>query len=164
MHILDLVTWRQLRVALLLVSLVGLISVAVMKAPKDCKEDLDCFQEKSIACKPTLAKGNVEGNIYLFKVRGQKEPQTCIVTALLTLPSPQAPVPARQALQNKGMVCEIPTELLIDYKITQVPDLITYCTGPLKEALQAITIENMYEQIVKNLSEVIKDARGGFVF
>ena len=164
MHILDFITWRQLRLALLLFSLVGLITVAVMKAPKDCKEDLTCFQEKAVECQPTIVKGNVDGNIYLFKMRGQKNPQTCIITALLLLPRPQTPALAREALQNKGMVCEVTLELLEKYHITEVPDLILYCTGPLKEAWQAVTIENMNEQIVQNLSEIVKDARGGFVF
>ncbi len=164
MRILNFVTWRQLRLALLLVSLVGLISVAITKAPQDCKENLDCFQKKTIECQPAIVKGSVGENKYQFKVRGEKDLQTCIITIFLIQPDPQLSLPARQVLQNKGMVCEIPNELLVGYKITEVPNHLLYCTGPLKEALQAITIENMNNQIVKNLSDIIKDARGGFVY
>ncbi len=155
--------FKSLRFPLLLLCLVLIATLSITQLPTNCGKDEQCFQDKAFECKLAKLSTHISGNKYTFTIQGQTN-NKCVVTAKLEKTNEQTQFAVKQALEGKAMVCEMPKELLQEKYITHIPDLMNYCTGPLKEALQTITIENMYEQVVRNLSTVIRDLRGGFVF
>ena len=155
--------FKDLKVSLLILCIIAICILSIVRMPTNCHDDVDCFQEKAIKCSPAKLTTDAGGNIYQYRIKAEKDDK-CVITTTMLKASAQTPKTTRNILEGKGMVCELPQDVLENQDINEVPALMNYCTGPLKEALQAITIENMYEQVVKNLSDIIRDARGGFVF
>lgn len=57
----------------------------------------------------------------------------------------------KKALEGKGMLCELQKSVLAEKPLSQFNDLNDYCTGPLKEKMLEINLENLYGLVVKQL-------------
>jgi len=62
-----------------------------------------------------------------------------------------------RALEGKEMTCNIPMTKAREVSFDKMPDILNYCTGPLKEAVYEQVISNMYALIIKNLGPIVKE-------
>lgn len=154
---------KVLRLPAFILCIVLIIALSIAQLPKNCGNDEQCFQEQAKSCAPAKVTATAEGNKYTYLLQANGK-DTCIIIVNLEQTSDKTSPQIKEIIEGKGMVCEVPKEMLQEKYITHIEGLANYCTGPLRESLQAITIENMYDQVVKNLSTVLSDLSGGFTF
>lgn len=92
------------------------------------------------------------GDQFYYEIQGSKA-DSCVMTIYLMKSNEQTPLEVKKFMEGKGMICEIPkTEL--QKPISEIKNINNYCTGPLKEALLQITVENLYDIVTKNIGPV----------
>jgi hypothetical protein len=124
--------------------------------PKDCKVDKLCFNEKFSKCKPAKFTEIKDNNLYEYRVFGVKNKECVFESKLLRL-EPGADVTVKALLENKAMNCKIPVNTI--KKLEDVDNLVTYCTGPLKEAIYTLLVKRMYGGIIRNLNQIVEETR-----
>jgi hypothetical protein len=141
----------QKKVVLLVFLLICLSILFFISRPKNCGEDITCFDNSAGRCsKAKVATVYSDMHNYEYEILGKKD-ENCIIQATLLKASPDISVELRKVLEGKSMLCAIPKEMLKEKSITKVEHIIDYCNGLLKETFLQITIDEMYNLIVKNL-------------
>ncbi|MBS3167690.1 hypothetical protein J4216_01040 [Candidatus Woesearchaeota archaeon] len=144
-------------IALVLV-LVAIVIVFLLTLPKDCKNNEACFNEKAYKCSKAAVITTNELDTYRYEILGKKS-NSCIIKITMLEVSNTKPVEFKQALEGRSMKCAIPQNLLLGSSIKEIKNVNDYCTGPLKEAILEITIEKLYEIIVKNIGTLATEFR-----
>lgn len=125
-------------------------------SPKDCKIDADCFNKRFENCKSVKYTQIKDNNLYEYKVIG-KEGKECKFEAKLLRLEPGADVTVKALLENKDMKCKIP---LKTYKsLDEIENMVTFCTGPLKESIYTLLVKRMYGSIIQNLGKIVEETR-----
>jgi hypothetical protein len=125
---------------------------------EDCEQDKVCFDEKAKACQPaelTLVKNN---NVYLYWV-GNSLGKACEIHIQLLQVEAGASPEFRQTVEGKEMVCKVPKEQLAVRNIDDIENFMQYCHGELKEGLYELIILRMQENIIEQLSDLVKKAK-----
>lgn len=138
------------KVIVVILLLIAMGITLFLNYSKDCNKDEGCFNKYLSTCSKAKATLYVGENEQLFEILGSKQ-QSCMILTKITLVDGKATPEVKKFLEGKGMVCDIPKTVLAKNKISEVSSFGDYCTGPLKEALLQITVEKLYEIIVKNL-------------
>ena len=123
----------------------------------NCDYDLTCFNEAALQCKPALVNIIQEGNTFEYTVDGIED-DNCILSITVTEVNKETSEETIAALEGKSMKCSIPLETNI-IEIQENSDIMTYCTGPLKEAMYEIIIQRMYGVIAQNMGSIISEAK-----
>ena len=123
----------------------------------NCDYDLTCFNEAALQCKPALVNIIQEGNTFEYTVDGIED-DNCILSITVTEVNKETSEETIAALEGKSMKCAIPLETNI-IEIQENSDIMTYCTGPLKEAMYEIIIQRMYGVIAQNMGSIISEAK-----
>lgn len=144
---------NQKKVIAFLLVLAALILIVLLGTANNCKEDKECFDNSAARCARAMATLEKEGNILNYEIEGKKDDSCLIDVKLIRLSEGQS-VSMRQALEGRDMKCSIPLEILQNKSIVEIENTNDYCTGPLKEATLEITLEKMYEIIVKNIGPI----------
>ena len=74
-----------------------------------------------------------------------------IIEVTLTKVSDSKAVELKNALEGKSMKCSITREILKEKPIKEIKTLNDYCTGQLKEAMLELSLNKLYEIVIKNL-------------
>lgn len=122
----------------------------------DCGEDQACFLEATKSCRSAVVRVNEENNQFTYQII-DKEKDTCIieVTATEVYGDPELVA----LFSGKQMICTIPKGVLNEYFISDVPELTTYCTGELKEAMYEFIISKIYGAIAQNLGDILSEIK-----
>ncbi|MFA4887454.1 MAG: hypothetical protein WC595_04525 [Candidatus Nanoarchaeia archaeon] len=142
----------QVVIFIVLLVLVGL--VFFFSYTQDCAGDTACFNARAASCKKVEASFWSENNRFSYGVLGKKKvmgENGCVVRVQMVELDPSAKENLKKALEGKGMICFLPDPLLKEKQITEIEDLNDYCSGPLKEVLLQISLERLYEIVVKNI-------------
>lgn len=132
------------------VVLIVLAALIFLGLPKNCKTNEECFNSKASKCskvKVTLLKNDNYLNYYVL---GESK-DNCIVKVTMEKVSVKQSDELKASLQGKKMECSVPISILQERGLNQVENIYDYCTGPLKEAFLDITLQKMYDLVVKNL-------------
>lgn len=124
--------------------------------PKNCKEDIDCFNDLAVKCSRAKVTTTLNGDLYNYETKGKKD-NGCIMTIFLKSTQENADPILKKMLENKGMICNIPMEIIKLKPLSNLDDVSDYCTGPLKEAALQVTLEKLYAIVVANLGEIGKE-------
>ena len=128
-----------------------LVVVVLASSPKQCGTDQACFDARAAKCQRAVVQVTNLENQFVYDVRGKKGAENCIVKIQLVQVNPNAVENLKKALQGKGMLCEVPKAVLAEKTLAKIDDINDYCTGPLKEMLLEISLENLYEVVVKQI-------------
>ncbi len=141
---------------IILIVLIILIVIGFYKFVflKDCKGDMDCFNEYSRDCKRARVFVVSDGNVLEYKVLGS-EKENCVVSVKMEKMKEGSELRLVKAFQGKSMECKIAKEILKERSLETVDNLIDYCSGELKEAMQEIIIKRMYTFILSNLKDIV---------
>ena len=97
-----------------------------------------------------------EADVLSYEIKGKKENGCIIIVFLKFIQNNNNPI-LKGMLENKGMICNVPLEIIQLKPISDLEDLSDYCTGPLKEAAIEVTLEKLYSIVVANLGEIGKE-------
>ncbi|HLD10833.1 MAG TPA: hypothetical protein VJB89_02025 [Candidatus Nanoarchaeia archaeon] len=124
--------------------------------PKNCKDDINCFNDLALKCSRAKVIASNNGDLYSYEIKGKKENGCIIIVFLKFIQNNNNPI-LKGMLENKGMICNVPLEIIQLKPISDLEDLSDYCTGPLKEAAIEVTLEKLYSIVVANLGEIGKE-------
>ena len=142
---------------IILILLIIILLLCLISYPKNCKNNIECFTKASLKCSKAKLNYIIGGNSYTYTIKGKRKDK-CTVTVFFNKAADMTDPNLKALLENKGMFCEIPREL-IQGPIFEIPNLNNYCTGPLKEAHMHITIEKMYSIIIKNVGQISSEMK-----
>ncbi len=60
-------------------------------------------------------------------------------------------------LEEKDMKCNVPRSVLIS--LDNMENLLTYCTGELKEGFYQLMLERLYALVARDMSGIISEAK-----
>ncbi|MBI5391534.1 hypothetical protein HZB00_00875 [Candidatus Woesearchaeota archaeon] len=134
--------------------LVALIALLLyLTHTRDCGTDENCFNWEAKGCVRTTVQATSQNNEFRYTIEG-KSKNLCVIKVELLKMSPDAPESLRKAIENKGMLCAVPQELLLQKPLSKIEEINEYCTGPLKEVLLQISLDKLEEVIVKNIGPI----------
>jgi len=136
----------------LIVILILAISTTIffMNYEKDCGDDMVCFNSALEKCKKATVVTIEDSNTFEYNIEG-KQNELCIVHITLNKVDPLAGTEMVESFEGKSMKCE----LLEDINTIETSNMLSTCSGPLKEAIYESIIEKMYGVIIENLGETI---------
>lgn len=148
----------KVKLGLFVACMLLLLIVLLVAAPKQCGSDEQCFNTQAMLCKRAAVRVENLDNTYVYEVRGRKG-EECIVKIVLEKVSPAAGENLKTALEGKGMLCAVPLSVLQEQQLAKIENINDYCTGPLKEVLLEISLENLYEIVVKQIGPLAVEFR-----
>jgi len=70
--------------------------------------------------------------------------------------NPDADAETKTNFEGKSMKCLVPTNEISEKSINEMENTLSYCTGPLKEAIYEVIIKRMYSYFVKNIDVFVE--------
>ena len=139
--------------------LVAIILILIIRLPHktNCKYDLNCFNELASECQPSKVNMIQEENTFEYAIEGL-ENDRCTLTITIVEVSEESSPETTSLLEGKSMTCSVPIETDLS-SMQQSSDILSYCTGPLKESMYELIIQKMYGVIAQNLGSVISEAK-----
>ncbi|MFH1211031.1 MAG: hypothetical protein V1645_03880 [archaeon] len=125
---------------------------------KNCNQNRDCFDEAFKNCRPAKIVRIIDNNYYYYAIDGTRG-DMCKVRIQLTKMGVGTSQDLIQALEGKGMTCNIPLTQVREVSFDAMPDVLNYCSGPLKEAIYEQIIAKMYSLIIKNLGPIVSEVK-----
>lgn len=120
---------------------------------KICYDD-SCFVQSLQICEKVIYTPSKAGNIWRYEILRQ-ESGTCVVDVKnIVLASSDTKV---KNVQGKSMICAVPLDLVGSY--TKIEQRIEFCSGPLKEELQSVIIDKLYDYVIQNLGPIAKSIK-----
>lgn len=141
------------KVIILIIIIFIFLGFVLLTRAKNCDTDYNCFRNSESKCTLAKVKSENNDNLYEYKIVGRKG-NNCIMEITLLSLSQTQPKDLRDALNGRSMKCAVPRDLLKDKTVKEIANINDYCTGTLKEALLQITLDKLYDIIVKNLGQV----------
>jgi len=133
--------------------LIVIIILFVLSIPKNCKDNEECFNSASSICKKAKANLLKDEDVYNYYIRGKKD-DNCVVKITMLQVSEKKSLSMKEGLEGRYMDCAVPMKLMSEKPINKMSEINDYCTGPLKEAILEISLQKMYELIVKDIGNV----------
>jgi len=125
---------------------------------KNCKQDVECFEERVVECKPTKYINIHNNNIYDYKVI-KKSKGNCVIDIKLRRMAIGTDIKLVEKLEGKSMKCYVPIENLRYLKLNEMENLLNFCTGQLKEEIYEIMMEKMYGLLIRNLGGIEEEIK-----
>jgi hypothetical protein len=139
-----------------LIFFVGLFFYSLL-FPVDCKENSSCFNQKSADCQRSKFTLYNEDNKFQYSIVGNDK-ENCVIDIKLEKTSLSSSQEIKDNFEGKSMRCSIPTAQLKISSIQETSNILSYCTGPLKEATLELMIKKLYGVIAQNLGSIISQA------
>ena len=141
-------------ILVIVIAAIVLVGVLIFSTPKNCGTDEACFRAAAENCKLAKLTSFKGENTFSYEIRGSRG-NNCLVTVEIIKISDGASVDLKQAFEGKNMICNIPRQQFTDTSITEIDNIIDYCTGPLKEAMLEVMIKELYSIIANNLGSIV---------
>ena len=122
---------------------------------RECGNDVNCFDELAKKCTGARLEALKDANIYEYTIKGQMG-NDCGVNIKLKSMALGTPVDIVNKLEGKDAECKVPLALLKENRINEIENLLSYCSGTLKESVYEVIMDDMYELIIKNMGNITK--------
>ena len=142
------------RLQILAALVIALLVLIVLMNARNCESNEECFNRYASKCSRATANVVAQDNVFLYEVQGKKTEEgvkNCIVKVTLVRLEESATPNLKKALEGRGMLCHVPRTLLAETPLSHIENINDYCTGPLKEVLLQISLEKLYDVVVKNI-------------
>jgi hypothetical protein len=140
--------WTSSRVFPLVFIVLFLLLVFFLFRVVDCGSDENCFNERFSNCERAKYVTEDEGNIFEYKIRGEKS-SGCVVVVSVIEVNEYADQETKDLFNGKSMICTVPNNQ--EFTI----NALSYCTGPLKESMYELIIQKMYGVLAQSLGDII---------
>lgn len=142
----------------MLVAIIFFLFLFYLNFERDCKKNVECFNKAAQVCKPARVELEKEGNILLYKILGHKE--KCEVSIQVLKMSEDTEEDVEKAFTGKEMICKFDVGQLREEDVTEIKDVLEYCSGPLKESMYEIMIQKLYNVVAQNMGGIISEIQG----
>ncbi len=122
---------------------------------RDCGNDIDCFDKLAAKCAGAKLEALKDANTYEYTIKG-KIGNDCMANIKLKNMALGTPVNIVEKLEGKYAECKIPRALLVEKGMNDIEDLLSYCSGNLKESVYEVIMDDMYTLIIKNMGNITK--------
>ncbi len=143
-------------ILIIVILLIFIALLVIVLKPKDCKADKICFNKNFEKCKSTKAMEIKDNNFYEYRIFG-REGKECVFEVKLLRLEPGADVTVKYLLENKTMKCKVPINTF--KTVSEIDNLVTFCSGELKEAVYTLLVKRMYGSIVRNLGQIVEETK-----
>ena len=123
---------------------------------ENCGQDKSCFNQKLLRCKSAELLTVKDNNIYTYRSYPAAG-SDCKMVIRLDRVAVGAD-PDLKKLEGLNIKCKIPRENLQN-GIDDVPSMMSYCSGKLKEELYGLLLKRMNENIVSQLSSALAEIK-----
>ncbi len=123
---------------------------------ENCGQDESCFNKNLLKCKSAELITVKDNNVYSYRSYPAAGSDCNIVVALKRVAVGADPDLAR--LEGLKMKCRIPRSSL-ENGIDNVKDMMSYCTGKLKEELYGLLLKRINENIISQLSDALTQVK-----
>ncbi len=121
-----------------------------------CGKDKDCFLVNTATCSPAEVYVSRSNNIYHYQIYPSLK-NTCKLKVTFERAQEGTSQEHIELLEGKSMNCYIPKSNLRSVNPIEMENIITYCSGPLKEGLYELIIKRMYEFVIINIGEITEE-------
>lgn len=144
----------MISILILMIIIVGSVTSYLFFYTRTCTTD-KCFIQAMRECSRATYRVSNEGNVWQYKVLNSLSFSQDLCTIEVKNLQIASEDPLAKKVQGKSMKCRVPKELAGTY--IKVESKMEYCTGPLKESLQDLLIDQLYKYIVQNIGEITKE-------
>jgi len=146
-------SWKLILIALSLFIIITFFAFYFGVIKKTCEDDI-CFNDALKDCSMAKYLKVQNFNYYKYSIDGNKGDNCKLKIELvkMALGTPQEKI---DLFEGKSMMCEVPKDELMKVQSDKIESILTYCTGPLKEAMYEQIIEKLYTLIVSNMGEIL---------
>ena len=121
-----------------------------------CNTD-QCFNENLQKCSPVKYTRLQNNNLYKYTV-SRSLGSKCKLTVENKKMAIGTDFDIKNLLEDKSMKCKIPKSKLSEIELGNMKDLLSYCTGPLKEGMYELLLKRMYSLVVSQMADIVKEA------
>lgn len=125
---------------------------------KNCKEDINCFSEALQNCRQAKYLHLQDYNYYTYTIKGS-EKGNCVILVNLDKMAEGTAIQLVERFEGKSMACKLPKEIINETTVNIIQSHISYCSGPLKEAVYESIIEKLYGIVLNNIGDIVIEAR-----
>ncbi|MBU2590166.1 MAG: hypothetical protein KKA65_00200 [Nanoarchaeota archaeon] len=147
------ISWKFVLVILSILIIIIFFAFYFGVIKKTCEDDI-CFNEALKDCSMTKYLKVHNLNYYKYSIDGSKG-DNCKLNIDLVKMAVGTPQEKIDLFEGKGMKCEVPKLELAKLQSKDIESILSYCTGPLKEAMYEQIIEKLYTLIVSNMGEIL---------
>ncbi len=122
-----------------------------------CETD-ECFKDATTFCTPKKYDKSVDNTVYKYTI-SRSLGEYCKIKVSLEQSAEGTDFETKGRLEGKSMRCLVPKNELSNVNFNEVENILTYCTGPLKEGIYEILIKKMYGIIISNLGEILGEVQ-----
>jgi hypothetical protein len=101
-------------------------------------------------CKKTKLTVLDGGSTFTYQIKGSEGNKCEVEVTLLEMP-PETEEEVKQLFNGKSMTCKL------GKGSSFTTEIISDCTGPLKESIYELTIKKMYNILAQSLSDIIAE-------
>lgn len=121
-----------------------------------CTTD-QCFNENLQKCSPVKYTRIQNNNIYKYTI-SRSLGSSCKLTVKNKKMAIGTDLDTKTLLEGKSMTCKIPKLETQEIELDNMKNLLTYCTGPLKEGMYELLLKKMYALVVAQMSGIVREA------
>ena len=123
---------------------------------KKCNSE-ECFLTALRKCERVQYTTISEGNIWHYKIQNLFgfSKRTCTVNVKNV--KIESELPLARNIEGKSMSCKITAELA--GRFIQIQSKLEFCSGPLKESLQDLLIDQLYTYIIQQIGSVAEEIK-----
>lgn len=144
-------------IVLLIIGLVILLGFLYFFVFAETCETERCFLDGLENCNRATYISHKEGNIWKYTIQPSIIPgrKTCTVYVKNIVIASSTEL--AQNIQGKSMKCVIPEQYAGAF--IEIHTKLEFCSGPLKEKLQDMLLERLYNYIIQHLGELSQEVR-----
>ncbi len=133
---------------------IGTLSYALFFYRSTCTTD-ECFNKALQTCSQKQITKVINNNIYKYEIT-RSVTNNCKLKITFEQAAIGTDVELKNLLEQKSMTCKIPKTEIKKMQIEKLENMLTYCTGPLKEGLYELIIKRMFSNIIVQMSTVLE--------
>ena len=134
----------------ILMIILFIISVAYYSYEFDCGENKACYDRHLESCKRTKLTVSDEGSTFIYQILREQDRRCLTKVTLLSMPQ-EADQSSKTLFEGKSMICSI------EKGSTFNAEILSSCSGPLKESIYELTIQKMYDILARSLGDILEE-------
>jgi len=145
--------WKFFLLAIILIAGTVFLAYELGAFKKTCNDE-DCFMKSLQTCSYAKWLSIKNYNYYLYTIEGNTD-SSCKIDVELKKMAEGTPIDQLIKFEGKWMKCTIPQTEITKMTSANFDNMLTYCTGPLKEAMYELIIEKLYTIIIQNMGSIM---------
>jgi len=131
---------------IILLVILGIVLGSILFLSPDTCYDNSCYNDAMIDCDRVIWLRMDADADWLYEIKGSEENYCNVEVELMKIKKGKMDL---EELEGEKMICKV-----MKRELTNPEEIISQCSGKLKEDLQEIIIQRMHDYLLENLGEV----------